>query len=151
MFYSSPIFVLSLHFLANVHFSSANPDHFGAFDINDYLSGVSGNYLDHEIFSVEEGLKEDIIYVTKRGSSQSLEDCSDCNYFTPWDEDDTGTIFGRSALKSVEDGLNTTQSVTLIPRESNVKSKTITCAGGKVELESYIYPTNEQLAKVYGL
>jgi len=151
MFSSSPILILSLQLLAHIRSSSANPGKFGNLDINDYLLGASGDYRDHEIFSVEEGVKEDIVYLTKRVPSPSADDCSDCDYFTPWDEDDPGTLVGRSALESVENGLNTTQSVTLLRRESNIKSKKIECAGGEIFLESYSYPTNEQLAKVHGL
>jgi hypothetical protein len=153
MFSSSPILILSLQFLAHVRFSSAKPDKFGTLDVNNYLLGASGDYRDHEIFSVEEGLKEDIIYVAKREPSPGLKDCSDCDDFTPWDETDTTSILGRSTLVSVASGPNATQSVPLIPRsDKNVKTKEIECGKGKkIKLESYTYPKNEQLAKILEL
>lgn len=98
-------------------------------------------------------MEEDIIYITKREPLSDSKDCSDCDLFTPWGELDASSLLERSDSTSQVDGVNGTHAIPLIRRagkNKNVKEGAIMCQDGiTIEFNSYPYPTNEQLAKVW--
>lgn len=119
-------------------------------EVRDLLIDGSEKYVDYEIFGIDEGLEEDIVYITQRAPVPNSQSCSDCDYFQPWDESDLGSLLKRDdSLWTLERG-NTTLRHLMSPRDGgNVKSKTIQCPqGGEVTVQSYRYPKNEDLDKV---
>lgn len=125
----------------------------GSVDIRGLLSDTSAKYANYEVYDVEEGPEEDIVYVTKRAPTTVSKGCSDCDYFTPWDEDEIASLVRRGPVLPAYGEINVTQQHSPRRRATkpkNVKMSTIECPGqvSSIELQSYQYPTNEEMSKV---
>ena len=137
MFHSSSIFVLSLHIFTHLHLASASKDEFHAHEIDHYLLDTFRQYQDHEVFSVEVGREEDIIYITKREPLSDTKDCSDCDYFTPWGESDKSSLLGRSASTSQVDGVN--ETIPLVRRAGKKKKNIKHVQKDKIKFEFFLF------------
>jgi hypothetical protein len=121
----------------------------GSWEIHDLLPDTHVRYRDHDIYSVEEGPEEDIIYITKRVPPTLSQGCSDCDYFTPWDNDENAVVVKRNPLSKMHQSVNATQRQPVRRADKNVKKGNIKCEdGSKIEFESPQYPRNEDIDKV---
>lgn len=94
MFRSSHFLLLSLPITALVGPSLALS---GSVDIRSLLSDASAKYANYEVYGVDEGPEEDIVYVTKRAPTTVSQGYSDCDYFAPWDEDEITSPIRRGS------------------------------------------------------
>jgi hypothetical protein len=152
MFRSIVVPVIFIKLLATNHHLFVSSQ---SLDIRDVLSGdIAGRYAGYEIFGIDNGSEEDIVYITKRAPTkpaQGAASCSDCEWFTPWDEDDDVDLLSkRGAFDQTDRDANTTLRH-LFRRDGNPKETPIDCgdpAGSKLVLKSYRYPTNADMGKV---
>lgn len=145
MFYSSYLLLVALPIATLAEHALTYSD---TLDVRTLLSGTHVQYQDHEVHSVEEGPEEDIFYITKRATLTSSPGCSDCDYFTPWDEDESASVVRRDHLSRMYQPVNLTQR-RVGRRANNIKSGDIECAHrSAIDFESPIYPTNEDIDKV---
>lgn len=145
MFHVKRTLLLSLQFIAISNLCSALSDHS---KVRDLLLDGPERYRDYDIFSTDEGLEEDIIYLIKRAPASIPQSCSDCDYFQPWDEDDLGSLSRRDLLHSTLETANSTRRHSISPRNGgNVKENTVKCSKASIKLTSHKYPRNEDLVK----
>ena len=141
MFHSSCLYLVAILIAALAQQTLAYSE---TWDIRSLLTDTHVQYQDHEIHSVEEGLEEDVFYITKRAPLISSPECSDCEYFTPWDENESTSVVGGNYLYKMYQPVNLTQQQ-FKRRANNFKEGSIVCPhGGTITLQSPKYPTNEE-------